>query len=101
MIKILGSRIKVAVLFAWLYLNGHHSKLLVKSLNLIPIRVINDTAGTYMSNEKCDKLQLISSSDDLDLTNFPRELFFKLFFTILYSLKLTSDWSARLVNIDM
>ena len=54
-----------------------------------------------MSNEKCDKLQLISSSDDLDLTNFPLGLFFKLVFTILFFLKLTSDWSARLVNIEM
>ena len=71
-------------------LNGHYSKVLVKTLNLIPIRlIINGTTGTYMSNEKCDQLRLIWSRDDLDLTNFPENFLEISFHYSFYSLQLS------------
>ena len=59
------------------HLDGHCSKLFVKSLNLIPIRLINDTTDIYMSNEKCDKLQLIWSCDDFWIGKFFLNIFSK------------------------
>ena len=55
-----------------------YNHLRVRTLNWLPIRLINDTSGKYMSKEKFDKWQLICGPCDFDqLHIFSRILSFK------------------------